>query len=192
VSLIPLGAFAKPEFARTFELDPQKYLGLWYEVARTPNDFEDKLPTIDGKKFGPCLSPTASYALLGDTHLRVHNVCEREAIEDPAVKKTDSAGGVAVIQDESDNRKLKVAFGSKVARFFQRLFKGGGADYWIYGVGGEDEQGLYRWALVSGPARDNIFILSRTKSLDEAQLTGVLELARQEMLPVGELIFTQR
>jgi len=52
--------------------------------------------------------------------MRVHNVCAREAIDNPAKEKSDSASGIAWIEHDSDNRKLKVAFGSKFARFFQR------------------------------------------------------------------------
>ncbi|HTU60133.1 MAG TPA: lipocalin family protein [Polyangiales bacterium] len=187
-----LGARAQTDFVRTFEVDPAKYLGLWYEVARTPNDFEDDLPTIQGTKYGPCLDATATYALIDRDNLRVSNVCVREAISDPSRDLSDGVTGVAKIGQGSDNRKLKVAFGSKVARFFQRLFTGGGADYWIYGVGPENEEGQYSWALVSNEKRDNIFILARSKGLPSAQIQEVLALAQREHLPAADLIFTQR
>ena len=183
---------AQAGFARSFEVAPEKYLGLWYEIARTPNDFEDDLPIVQGTKYGPCLEPTASYALIDSTKLRVHNVCVREAISNPQRDLSDGATGVAKIEQGSGNRKLKVAFGSKVARFFQRLFTGGGAEYWIYGIGPENEDGLYSWALVSNDKRDNLFILARSKELPNAQMQEVLELAQRERLPATELIFTQR
>lgn len=182
---------ADSDFTRSFEIDGQKYLGLWYELARTPNDFEDNLPTLDGEKYGPCTSPTASYASISWNKLSVQNSCQRESIEDNARTRADGVSGVAVIQKDGANRKLKVAFGPKVARFFQRIFAGG-ADYWVYGIGPENEEGLYSWALVSGATRDNIFILSRQKELPPEQLAEVLELAKAERLPVSQLIYTQK
>ena len=118
-------------------------------------------------------------------------MCAREAIDNPAKEKSDSASGIAWIENDSDNRKLKVAFGSKFARFSQRIFTGG-ADYWIYGVGAANGQGLYSWALVSDKKRENIFILAREKSPSSAQIREILELCRRENLPAKNLIFTQR
>lgn len=189
---LTVAAHGQGEFARSFELSAQKYQGLWYELGRTPNDFEDDLPKMQGEKFGPCVDATASYAALDESRLSVHNVCVRESITDPAHEVTDSVSGIAQIESGSDNRKLKVAFGSKAARFFQRLFTGGGADYWVYGVGPDNEDGLYSWALVSGSKRDNIFILAREKSLPGEQIQEIIELARRESLPTEALIFTQR
>jgi len=185
-------ADAQAEFARTFEVDPQKYLGMWFEVARSPNDFEDNLPKLRGEKYGPCTSPTARYAAISWNKISVQNSCERAAIDDISRLRVDGVTGLATIQRNSANRKLKVAFGPKVARFFQRIFTGGGADYWIYGIGPENDEGLYSWALVSGPARDNIFILSRTKELPQEQLAEILELAKSEHLPVSQLIYTRK
>jgi lipocalin len=116
----------------------------------------------------------------------------RSSLANPAREISDSVSGEAQIERGSDQRKLKVAFGSKFARFFQRLFTGGGADYWVYGVGPENGDGLYSWALVSGEKRDNIFILAREKSLPTAQIQEILRLARRESLPTEALIFTQR
>lgn len=189
---LSLAAEARSAFTRSFELSAQKYQGLWYELGRTPNDFEDDLPKLQGEKFGPCLDATASYSALADGRLSVHNVCVRESIDNPDHEVNDSVSGVAQIEAGSDNRKLKVAFGSKFARFFQRLFTGGGADYWVYGVGPDNAEGVYSWALVSGSKRDNIFILAREKSLPGEQIQEILELARREALPTEALIFTQR
>lgn len=192
LSAVVLGARAQAGFARTFEIEPERYMGLWYEIARTPNEFEDDLPTIQGTKYGPCLDATASYSLIDRTRVRVHNVCVREAISNPERDLSDGVTGVAKVEQGTDNRKLKIAFGTKAARFFQRLFTGGGADYWIYGIGPENEDGLYSWALVSNEKRDNIFILGRSKQLASAQIQEILDLCQRERLPAAELIFTQR
>jgi apolipoprotein D and lipocalin family protein len=189
--LITLGAHARTGFVRSFDVVPERYVGMWYEIARTPNDFEDDLPTLDGTKYGPCLDPTATYALLGDGRVSVHNACTRASISNTAEQTRDEVSGVARIEDGSGNRKLKVAFGSKAARFVRRMFTGGGAHYWIFGVGPE-QGGQYSWALVSGKRRDNIFILARTRELDAQQMAEILTLARRERLPTHALIFTQR
>ncbi|HEX6240226.1 MAG TPA: lipocalin family protein [Polyangiales bacterium] len=189
--MLALGAQARSGFVRAFELVPEKYLGVWYEIGRTPNDFEDNLPNIAGERHGPCLDATATYKWLGDGRVAVHNVCTRAAIANPALQTRDEVSGVARIEQGSENRKLKVAFGSKAARFLQRMFTGGGADYWVYGVGPEQD-GQYSWALVSGKKRDNIFILARTRELDAQQMADILALARSERLPTDRLIYTQR
>lgn len=189
--VVTLGAQARTQFVRAFEVVPKKYLGTWYEIGRTPNDFEDDLPTIAGKQHGPCLDATATYTWLGDGRVGVHNACTRTAIAEPSKQTRDEVSGVARIEQGSKNRKLKVAFGSKAARFVQRLFTGGGADYWIYGVGPEQD-GHYSWALVSGKKRNNIFILARTRELNAQQMADILALARSERLPTTRLIYTQR
>ena len=186
--LSPALARADEPFSEHFDLDAQAYLGKWYELARTPNDFEDNEPTQDGKQLGPCQNSTATYDLIAEDRISILNQCERSA-KDGSGAVAESIEGVGVIQADSQNRKLKIAFGDAFSRFLMRLFTGGGADYWVYGVGPINESGQYEWALVSGPARDNIFILTRTASVSDEVKNEILDLARKEQLPVDALIY---
>ena len=184
----PTLAHAQADFGQPFELAAQAYLGKWYELARTPNDFEDNTLTQDGKELGPCKQSTATYALLSETRISILNQCERDAA-DGSGAVPQAVEGVGVIQAESQNRKLKIAFGDPLARFLMRLFTGGGADYWVYAVGPTGEDGLYDWALISGPDRDYIFILSRTPTVSDDVKAEILGLAKAEGMPVDALIF---
>jgi lipocalin len=86
-------------------VDLNRYMGIWYEIARLPNYFERKLK---------CAS--ATYTLRDDGKITVLN--KGNYITDP--KKSTSSKGVAWIPDKNSPAKLKVQF------FWP--FSG---DYWI-------------------------------------------------------------
>jgi lipocalin len=86
-------------------VDLNRYMGMWYEIARLPNYFERKLK---------CTS--ANYTLRDDGRITVLN--KGYYLTDP--QKSTSARGVAWIPDRNSPAKLKVQF------FWP--FSG---DYWI-------------------------------------------------------------
>lgn len=51
-------------------LDVNRYMGLWYEIARYPNRFERD-----------CVAVTAEYALLPDGQISVRNSCRKGAFD---------------------------------------------------------------------------------------------------------------
>lgn len=53
-------------------LDIERYLGLWYEVARFPNRFERG-----------CVGVTAEYGRLPDGRISVRNICREERLDGP-------------------------------------------------------------------------------------------------------------
>lgn len=111
------------------QVDLQKYLGTWYEIARYEHYFEKG-----------CRDVSATYTLKEDGDIKVVNRCTKEE----ATKK--EAVGVAYAVDES-NSKLKVSF--------FRPFYG---DYWIimldddyrYAVVGDPSR-EYLWILSRTP-----------------------------------------
>ena len=123
----------------------EKYIGLWYEIAKIPNRFQNSCYK----------NTTAFYELRKDGRINVINSC---------VKKDGSviqAKGIARIADPS-NAKLKVSF----VRFLGvSLFWG---DYWIIGL---DED--YRYAVVGVPSRKYGWILSRTPVLEDEDLLHI-------------------
>lgn len=177
-------------FQSEFTVDLKKYAGLWYETARTPNSFEDNTPRREGERYSACFNSTAEYELAGPDRIRIRNRCTREAPSGATYQ--DEARGVGVVSEGSSGRKLKIAFGPPIGRFFMRLFTGGGANYWIYCLGPENSSGLYDWAVVSGPKRDMIFVLTRAKALPSSLKNEILACARAEGLPVDKLIYRQR
>jgi apolipoprotein D and lipocalin family protein len=188
----PAFALAQSQFQQSFTLDPAAYDGLWYELARTPNDFEDNEPVRSGVTYGPCFDSTATYVIASPSRINLVNACTREAKDGSGKTFEETIEGVGLILPGSQGRKLKIAFGNVLLRLIQRVFTLGGADYWVYGVGPRDDAGQYEWALVSGPARDNIFVLTRTPDVDDGTLSDILALAEAEGLPTERLTFNQR
>lgn len=151
MKLIPLAAAflaitsvaqAKPPVNRAAQppltvkaIDLTKYAGLWYEIARFENGFENK-----------CAGVTAHYALRKDGKVDVRNTCHKETPQG----KARSAKGVARIVEPGANAKLKVSF------FWP--FEG---DYWVldraedysWALVGEPS-GRYLWMLSRTPQID--------------------------------------
>ena len=100
-----------------------------------------------------CVDVTADYTVLEDGTVRVVNTCG----------STDGGSrdivGSATVTDPATNAKLNVSF-----------FGPFGAPYWIIEL---DED--YQYAVVGDPSREFLWILSRTPSLDDATLSGILD-----------------
>lgn len=77
------------------ELDLNRYLGTWYEIARFPHSFEKGLVGV-----------TANYSLRADGKIRVIN----KGYENSLNGKLSVAEGKAKIPDKADPGKLKVSF----------------------------------------------------------------------------------
>ncbi|BEU99159.1 lipocalin family protein [Novosphingobium olei] len=121
----PVGNPAVPDPARN--VDVERYLGRWYEIARYEQAFEKD-----------CEGATADYALRADGRIDVVNRARR------ADGKWVTTKGVARIVDKGTNAKLKV-------RFFGPIT----GDYWILDHGKEygwaivgEGSGRYLWLLM--------------------------------------------
>jgi apolipoprotein D and lipocalin family protein len=134
-------------------VDLQKYSGLWYEIAKIPNSFQDQC------KYGT----TAEYIIDKGGDITVINKCYQEE------GKLDVAEGVANIVDKKTNSKLEVSF---VSFLGIRPFWG---DYWIIGL---DED--YTYAVIGHPKRKYGWILSRKPSLTEEKIKQIFELLKSQ------------
>jgi apolipoprotein D and lipocalin family protein len=112
-------------------VDLERYLGVWYEIARYPTSFQKG-----------CLDSSATYSRRADGKIQVVNRC-RDA-EDGRIRE---AKGKAWVVDKKSNAKLKVSF------FWP--FRG---DYWIIDLGREYEYAVvgtpnrkYLWVLSREP-----------------------------------------
>ncbi|MBX2856106.1 MAG: lipocalin family protein [Rhodobacteraceae bacterium] len=172
-----------------------RYIGLWHELGRTPNDFQDNTLRRLSLEYGPCFESTARYAVTGPGRLSIRNACRRREIVSDDTKGAvieDSADGVAEIVEDAQGRKLKITFGSAFARFIQRLISDGGFDYWIYCLGPLDEAGRYSAAAVSNAEREFLFLLARRADPDPALVEELLTCAKRQQLPVDRMIRTVR
>lgn len=131
--LLAAGCGTKPSvpLPTVESVDLDRYGGLWHEIARYENRFEEG-----------CVGATATYTEQED-HIRVINRCY-----DDAGRLKDQAEGKAYAVDGSGNSKLRVTF-------FWPFY----GDYWIvmlasdyrYSVVGDPER-KYLWIL----ARDTV------------------------------------
>lgn len=142
--------------ATVAEVDLTRYQGLWYEIARYPNRFEDK-PAYS------CVGVTAEYALLEDGRISVLNSCFEDRLDGPL---NVAEGRARVIS--ANGAKLKVRFAPDWIPFAE-------GDYWVL-----DLMEDYSAALVGDPSGKYLWILSRTKVLPDTTKERLLATAARE------------
>ena len=142
-----------PKLKTVNQVDLNKYVGLWYEIAKIPNSFQDHC----------AYGTTAKYKLLDDGRIDVINKCYEKDGE------ADVADGIAEVVDKKTNAKLEVSFFSILGI---RPFWG---DYWIIGL---DDN--YQWAIVGTPNRKYGWILSRTPTLPEETMQHIFSLLKEQ------------
>jgi apolipoprotein D and lipocalin family protein len=113
-------------------VDVERYMGLWFEIARFENSFEEG-----------CVGVTAEYSLQPNGKVKVVNTCRKGVLEGPV----ETAEGEARIVNPPANSKLKVSFFGP--------FEG---DYWIIGLAPDyswalvgEPEGRYLWLLARTP-----------------------------------------
>ena len=142
-------------------LDIERYLGRWYEIARFPNRFERG-----------CVGVTADYAMREDGKISVVNTCRKGSLDGPV----EVAEGVASVVAPG---KLEVTFVPWLP-----FAKG---DYWVlyvdpaysFAVVG-DPRGRTGWILAREPALaqadfDKAVSVLETMGYDTAQLQLVAQ-----------------
>ncbi len=177
-------------FQKSFSVDVEKYMGVWYELARTPNRFQDNRIERDGAAFDACFNATAEYRLVNDQRFSVTNRCERTNASGTTFN--EEIDGIANITAGEEGRKFKLAFGSGGARFAQRMVLGGGADYWVYCLGPVNRDGKYEWAVAGGSKQRYAFLLTRDKFVSEAVKQEMLSCAADHGFAVDTLVFKQQ
>ena len=155
--------FAAPPVQSVPQVDLQRYAGTWYELARLPNRFQDQ-----------CAGDvTATYAPNPDGSVQVVNRCRKHDGE-----MSESEGRATPAPGVASNAQLKVSF---LPGWLQWLRLGRG-DYWVVML--DDD---YRYAVVSEPGREYLWILSRTPTLDASTYDGIVDRLRLAGYPVDGL-----
>ncbi|HET7541758.1 MAG TPA: lipocalin family protein [Polyangiaceae bacterium] len=111
-----------------------------------------------------CTGTTAEYRVESESELLLVNECHEGGLAGPL--KRVSARAVAT--DASEPGKLSLDFGFAFG------------DYWVIEAGEN-----YEYLVVGHPSRDYLWILSRTRTLPQPVLSGVLERAQKNGFPVG-------
>lgn len=148
-------------------VDLPRYAGLWYEVARLPNRFEEK-----------CAGDvTAEYTLKGSDGIRVVNRCRKSD-----GKVTEALGEARLADRKGPNSRLKVRFAPSFLSFLPIVW----GDYQIIELAPD-----YTHAVVGDPSRKYLWILSRNPRMDEETYLRLLEAARSQGFDVSRMIRTQ-
>ena len=140
------------------ELDIQKYLGTWYEIARYDHSFERGLVGV-----------TANYSFRDDGKIKVLNSGYKNSFDG----KFYQAIGKAKIPDPIDApAKLKVSF----FLFFY-------GDYYVLELDKD-----YQWAVIGSSSDKYLWILSRKPQMEEELYNQLLDKLQKRGYDVSKLL----
>jgi len=139
-------------------VDLQRYVGKWYEIARFDHSFEKNLVGV-----------TATYSFRDDGKIKVLNEGYKFTLDG----KHSKATGKAKVPDLKEPGKLKVSF----FWFFY-------ADYEIL----ELDTVNYQYALIGGGSPDYLWILSRTPQMAPETYNMLLQKAKDRGYDLNKLI----
>jgi apolipoprotein D and lipocalin family protein len=143
-------------------LDLQRYAGQWHEIAHLPMFFQRK-----------CVANiTATYTLRPEGTVGVRNACD-----DEDGKRMVSEGTARPVRGHPG--RLQVRFAPDWLAWVPMVW----ADYWVVDLDPD-----YGWAVVGGPSRDSLWILSRKPTMDRATYEALRARAAQRGYPVEELV----
>lgn len=146
-------------------VEPERYAGLWYELARMPMRFQadDSLST-------------AEYTVQDDGSIKVHNV----SYDGTEIAADISGTATAAEGAEGDFNRLKVRFGG----LLKYIPVDDDGNYWILKL--DDE---YRMALVGTPDRRSMWLLARDPAtVTEAEVDEYLATARSLGFDTSKLL----
>ena len=139
------------------ELNLARYAGLWYQVALFPNRFQKQCTS----------NTTATYQALADGSIQVLNRCDDANGQVAQALGSARADGV-VADGVLAPAQLEVTFLPSWLRWIGWVW----ARYWVIQLAPD-----YRYAVVSEPGRDYLWVLSRRPQLsadDTAAIRGRL------------------
>jgi apolipoprotein D and lipocalin family protein len=160
---------ALPALKSVASLDVQRYLGTWFEVASYPMFFQRM-----------CKANTqAKYAQGANNEIYVLNSCDNDKGEKQTIN------GKAWAPEANNPAQLKVTFLPDWISWVPV----GRANYWVVGLS-DNSAGQYRYAIVSNPSRELLWILSRTPKLSAADQQAAMAQIKQLGFESERLKFT--
>lgn len=143
-------------------LDLQRYAGKWHEIARLPMFFQRN-----------CVANvTATYTPRADGSVGVRNACND--------KQGDAMVSEGVARPVADKPgQLEVRFAPDWLAWAPMTW----ADYWVVELDPD-----YQWAVVGGPSRKYLWVLSRTSTMPRAQFDAIRERASRRGYKVDRLL----
>lgn len=114
-----------------------------------------------------CYCITAEYTATAEGYIKVYNSCRKGGVDG----KFSSITGKAFPVKGTNNAKLKVQFFWPIR-----------APYWVIGLADD-----YSWAIVSGPSRKYLWILSRTPQMDPGLYDSLCERLQKDGFDIQRL-----
>jgi apolipoprotein D and lipocalin family protein len=114
-----------------------------------------------------CVATQATYSRTDDGRVRVENACREKTFSGD----WNGIEGVAWPAEPGDFTRLKV-------QFFWPMR----GDYWVLALDPD-----YRWALVGHPNREYLWVLSRTRAIEEPRYAEIVALAQSQGYDVTKL-----
>jgi len=150
------------------DVDFERYSGVWYEVARLPNRFQEQ-----------CVGEvSATYRLRGDGRFSVVNACRR------VDGKFDQAEGVARLASPGESRsKLEVRFAPAWLAWLPMVW----GDYWVIELAPD-----YSYSVVGTPSRTYLWILAREPQMPRRTIEAILQRAGQQGFDTTRMIMSGR
>jgi apolipoprotein D and lipocalin family protein len=143
-------------------IDPRRYIGRWYEIARIPNNLQKD-----------CQAATSDWTKRDDGGFLVVQTCRVGSPGGPT--KTWSAAGR--ILDAGRNAKIRMGF---FGGFIHQ-------DYWVV-----DRADDYSWCITSTPTSKYVWILSRRPILPTAERAALVARVHTLGYDAGRLFFDQQ
>ena len=142
----------------------ERYMGLWYEIATTPS-FQQ----------ASCFGTQAEYTFNAEQGwVDVVNTC---LIGDSAGTPQQIQGTAELVDVETQAKLVVTFFGQS-------------APYWVVALDGSEGDEPYQWAAVSVPGKQVIWLLSRTKQMDELQRQTIESHLAERGFPIENLLDT--
>lgn len=148
-------------------VDLNRYVGKWYEIARFPNRFQEDCAA----------NVTAQYNKRADGEIDVVNRCKER--DGKLAEKT----GRARVADTATNAKLQVRFVPDWLGWIPFLW----ADYWIIDLAGD-----YSIAVIGDPSRDYLWILARTPTISATDYEALVNRATVQGYDTAKLVKTRQ
>ena len=164
VFLFDLALMAQTDDQPRPQVDIHRYMGTWHEVARLPNRFQERCSG----------DVAATYTLRADGTITVLNRCRKES-----GKYTEAEGRARLSSTHDHASRLEVRFAPGWLGWLPFVW----AEYWIIHIDKE-----HRHAIVGGPSRSYLWILSRDPALDEATMSQLAAIAQKHGYAVQELV----
>jgi apolipoprotein D and lipocalin family protein len=144
------------------QLDLARYSGQWHEIAHLPMFFQRN-----------CVDRiTATYTRKADGTIQVDNACRN--------KDGDMDRSIGVAKPVPGKAgQLKVRFAPDWLTWLPMVW----ADYWVIALDPE-----YRWAVVGGPSRKYLWVLSRTPTMERELFESIKADAGRRGYPVDKLV----